>query len=247
VTLAGAATSVVCATFVKEPSGAINSWWLAGQIAGMSTAALAPTISAWRAKRGETAASQREINARTQTRVEMNEAIDPIVRSLASSVETDVVGLRKQVLSLVTKTAKEIIGPEQGVRACYFDLEAGPPKRLVATDYRAGRIGGTRSGSIEGTEDGDAAIAMVESSGHLLCVDIEKDPPPGWDNRPRDYRTFISVAVVAKDIAYGMLTVDAPQPDDLHPRDVDVLTVMAGLLAIAMKFDPPSAGVGHDG
>ena len=31
-----------------------------------------------------------------------------------------------------------------------------------------------------------------------------------------------------------MLTVDAPSPGDLEDRDVDLLTVMAGLAAIAM-------------
>jgi hypothetical protein len=35
-----------------------------------------------------------------------------------------------------------------------------------------------------------------------------------------------------------MLTVDAPNPGDLEERDVDLLGVMAGLVAIAMAMKP---------
>jgi GAF domain len=140
------------------------------------------------------------------------------------------------VLSLVTKTAAEIIGPDHGTRSCYFAAEAGP-KRLVPTEYHAGRLGTPRSTFVAGTEDGDAAIAMVESGGHLLCVNTDTEPPPGWNDKTRDYKTFISVAVVASDTAYGMLTVDALHPGDLEQRDVDLVTVMAGLVAIAMSLE----------
>ena len=233
----GAAAAVVCAPFINDPTGAINEWWFGGQIAGALTAVLAPMVSTWRAKRAESAAAEREIAARTQTRVEMNEALDPIVRTLGASAGTDVAGLRSKVLWLVVKTAAEIIGPDQGTRSCYFDLQAGPPKALVPTEYHAGRIGSTRSNFVEGTVGGDAAIAMVESNGHRLCEDTDKDPPPGWNNKTRDYKTFISVAVVAENTAYGMLTVDALHPGDLEQRDVDLLTVMAGLVAIAMRME----------
>jgi hypothetical protein len=238
-TLAAGAAAVYCGPFIARPSppGGIYGWWLTAQIAATLIAAGLPTYSAIRAKRRELRAAQREIDARTQARVEMNEAIDPIIRTLASSAGGDVVGLRRQVLSLVTKTAAEIIGPEHGTRACYFDAKQGPPKRLMPTQYRAGRLGSTRSEFVEGTDAGDAAIAMVQSGGHLLCVDTDAEPPPGWHNIPRDYKTFISVAVVAGDTAYGMLTVDAPSPGDLNQRDVDLLTVMAGLVALAMRLE----------
>jgi hypothetical protein len=237
ISLSGAVTAVVCAPFAKDPSGAIDVWWFSGQVAGVVTAAVAPMVATWRAKKREAAAGEREIEARTQTRLEMNEALDPIVRRLATSANNNVVGVRREVLSLVTKTAAEIIGPD-GTRSCYFDLLPGPPKTLVPTDYHAGRMGSTRSRFVAGTVDGDAAIAMVESSGHRLCVDIGIDPPPGWNDKERDYKTFISVAVVGGDTAYGMLTVDAMNPGDLEQRDVDLLTVMAGLLATAMGMEP---------
>jgi len=164
----------------------------------------------------------------------MNQALDPIIRSLASGVKTP--GLQERVLWMVVKTAAEIIGPDHGTRSCYFELQAGPPKRLVPTDYHAGRMGNTRSNFVEGTPSGKDAIAMVESNGHLLCKDTRTSPPPGWGMKERDYRTFISVAVAVGDTAYGMLTVDALNPGDLEERDVDLLTVMAGLVGIAMTM-----------
>src|SRR5271156_4834762 len=84
-TVLGVAASVICATFVKAENGAINRWWFAGQIAGTLTAAAVPIVSAWRARRRESAASKREIATRIQTRLEMNEALDPIIRTLGAS------------------------------------------------------------------------------------------------------------------------------------------------------------------
>ena len=89
----------------------------------------------------------------------------------------------------------------------------------------------------EGTQAGDDAIAMVENGGSRLCPNLDTHPPRGWDGKDRDYKTFISVSVFADTTAYGMLTVDALHPGDLDERDVDLLTLMAGLVAIAMQLE----------
>ena len=87
--LAGGATAVVCAQFVRRPPppegpGGVYGWWLAGQIAGTVIAAGLPALSALRAKVRQARAVQREIDVRTQAHIEMNEALDPIVRTLGS-------------------------------------------------------------------------------------------------------------------------------------------------------------------
>lgn len=106
---------------------------------------------------------------------------------------------------------------------------------LVPTEHHFGRLGSTRSTFVEGTPDGDAAIGMVERNEHRVCSDVVRNPPPGWNSKERDYRSFASVAVVAGDAAYGMLTVDSPEPDGLTEEDVDVLRLLAGLLAASME------------
>lgn len=244
--LAVAAVAICTPSIKDEKTGAIQFWWLIGAIVAGLAIALLPMISAGRAKLAEkdavTAekdAVEREVRARALALVDMNEALDPIIRALAAKIATsDTSGVQSDVLWLVLKTAKELIGPDTGVRSCYFDLQPGPPKRLVPTDYRYGRMGSTRSEFVEGSVDGDAAIELVESGIPYLCPDTAKYAPPGWGKKSRDYKTFISVGVVAANKAYGMLTVDALNPGDLKERDMDLLTVMAGLVAIALALAP---------
>ncbi len=77
---------------------------------------------------------------------------------------------------------------------------------------------------------------MVLADEDRLCEDILADPPPGWDSaKDRDYRTFISVSVIAGDTAYGMLTLDALGPGDLDTDDKGLLRLMAGVLAVALS------------
>jgi hypothetical protein len=199
---------------------------------------LIPQARQIRASRSEATAEEREIEARVETRVAMNDALDPILRLLGNLArEPDEIirnQLRAQAVPLVLKTAAEFIGPERS-RACWFRLEPGPPPRLVPTDF-AGRAGSPSTTFEAGTRSGDAAIGMVLADEDRLCEDILTDPPPGWDAaRDRDYRTFISVSVIAGDTAYGMLTLDALDPGDLTVEDKGLLRLMAGVLAVALS------------
>ena len=88
-----------------------------------------------------------------------------------------------------------------------------------------------------GTTAGDAAIGLVLADEDLLCEDLESAPPLGWDlAKERDYRTFISVSVIAGDTAYGMLTLDAVEPGTLDVEDKALLRLMAGVLAVALSI-----------
>lgn len=63
---------------------------------------------------------------------------------------------------------------------------------------------------------------------------MRAEAPPGWSFKDRDYLSFISVPVVAGYVAYGMLTVDSTEVNDFDRGDVDVIRVLAGLLAAAL-------------
>ncbi|KQT94138.1 hypothetical protein ASG49_04300 [Marmoricola sp. Leaf446] len=203
---------------------------------------LAFGIPQWRqlvASRREATAEEREIDVRVETRVAMNDALDPVLRLLGQlALEDDPVlrdQRRAQAIPLVLLTAAEFIGPERA-RACWFRLEAGPPMTLEP-DSAAGRAGSPTTTFVAGTPAGDAAIGLVLADEDLLCVDLEAAPPPGWDQaKDRDYRCFISVSVIAGDTAYGMLTLDAVEPDSLDAEDKALLRLMAGVLAVALSI-----------
>lgn len=251
VTISAGSVALWFSFYNKASTGQIR-WWFAGaQITLTVLAAAVPVTSAIRAKLRETSAEEREITARTQARLQVNRALDPIVRRLADGAGAlrNVIrflparqrrrGLRDQVLSIVVNSAAGAIGPEGESRSCYLTLKPGRERELLPTDHFAGRMGATQTVFSDRSENGRFLINKMIANEYLFYEDIEKEPPPGLDTatiQSLDYRTFISVPVIARDTVYGMLTVDAPTPKDLSQRDVSLMKVMAGLLAIAMAL-----------
>ena len=231
VSVLAAASSVVCSQFTKDGTGAVREWWLGGQIAAVAIAALTPAISAWRAKRSE-------VNARTQSRLELNSGLDPVVRKLGELARANGKRaqdpIRAEIMAQVIAAAHQVVGTANATRSCFFELVPGPPKQLRPTSNHRGRPGSTRSVFTEGTVDGDAAIRIIEEDTHWLCGDVRVAPPPGWSSRDRDYLSFISVPVIAGDIGFGMLTVDSTVANDFDRGDVDLIRVLAGLLAASL-------------
>jgi GAF domain-containing protein len=230
--------SPVAATFTRDADGKSLTFWVLAQVLATALAWLIPQLGQWRAEGRQKSAETREFEARVQTFLRMNDALDPIMRLLGEiALETSKVErekLRAQAVPLVLTSATQLIGPERA-RACWFRLDDGPPKSLIPTSA-TGRAGSASTVFVEGSTSGDAAIGMVLNDEDRLCEDIEADPPPGWDsNKARDYRTFASVSVIAGDTAYGMLTLDALEPGDLTQDDMRLLRLMAGALAVALS------------
>ena len=230
--------SPVAAALTRDAHGSRLTLWIVIQVVATAAAWLIPQVGQWRAEGRQKGAEEREFEARVDTFLRMNDALDPIVRLLGEiALESNKVErnkLRAQAVPLVLNSATQLIGPDRA-RACWFLLEAGPPKRLVPTSA-TGRAGSPSTTFVEGTDAGDAAIAMVLNDEDRICEDIRTDPPPGWDSgKERDYRTFVSVAVIAGDRAYGMLTLDALEPGDLNRDDMRLLRLMAGALAVALS------------
>lgn len=230
--------SPVAAFAIRSASGGWLAFWVIAQVAATGVAFLIPQWRQVVASRSEATAEEREDEVRVETRVALNDALDPILRllgNLALEQEPQRHGeFQAQAVPLVLATAAEFIGPARS-RACWFKLEKGPPVSLVPTDS-VGRAGSPTTTFKAGTKSGDAAIGMVLADEDRLCRDIESEPPPGWDStKQRDYRTFVSVSVIAGDIAHGMLTLDAVEPDTLTVEDKALLRLMAGMLAVALS------------
>lgn len=221
----------------------------AGLVAAQATctamAFAVPQLRQWRSSRAEASAEEREIEARVETRMAINDALDPVLRMVGRSVAEPDREVRErlaaQTVSLVLKTASEFIGPDRS-RACWFRLDAGPPGRLVPEEH-AGRAGPPATHFVEGSIAGDAAIALVLSDGALRCEDVATDPPAGWSlDRDPAYRTFVAVATVGDGAAYGMLTLDALEPGSLSADDEGLLRLVSGVLSLAMGLtDRPEA------
>lgn len=115
----------------------------------------------------------------------------------------------------------------------YSVTEAAKELRLEASCGRSDKPGPFRRG--DGGR-GDAAFAMIERGDHLFARDVKTSPPLGWKGTGKQYRTFISATITCDDQAYGMITVDSGQPDDLTPADVEIVKLIAALLGTAFGF-----------
>ncbi len=236
---------VVAGALVGITHGSARYGWLAVAVALTALQVLATSRVRAAQRRATRAAEQVAEDIRTSANYAISAAFTPILRLVTELFEarddTQRAAIRAQIVTSVVYAAASSIGPDQGVRACFFVLDedddaAGDarPRRLRWTGQQAGRADEPRSPFVAGTESGDAAIAMVMDDSYLFCRDIEVDPPPGWDAHEHAYRTFLSVPVRGVDHATGMLTVDSLQPGDLDPdRDRPIVLVLARILAIS--------------
>jgi hypothetical protein len=234
------AALVVAGALVGITHGAARGWWLAGAVALTLVQLVAQARRRAAGRRATRDAAELAQSIRRQTNYAISDAFMPILRLVTELFEARTEAardtIRRQIETSVVYAASASIGPDHGVRACFFVLDETEdgPQRLRWSGQQAGRADEPKSPFVAGTESGDAAIAMVLDDSFLFCRDIEVDPPPGWDAHDHVYRTFLSVPVRGADTATGMLSVDSLHPGDLEPdRDKPILTVLARILAVS--------------
>jgi hypothetical protein len=209
--------------------------WIVVNLLSVASATVVQAIEQRRRERERQAA---EIVA-VDMRVAMNDALDPIVRQLgriATAGRRERDELREQTIPMILYSASLLIGPER-VRACWFRLHSWRGRRRLRPELSEGRADALRTEFVEGTPSGDSVFELLTHNMHRFCEDVLISPPPGWDPKhPHEYRTFISVPVVAGNTAFGLLTVDSLLPGDLTEGDVPLLRLLAGLLADALAY-----------
>lgn len=180
-----------------------------------------------------------EIYAREQFLLLIDWSLIPLVRKLADvlshrraprRMELSAAELKTQILNV----AKEIVGVDPThVRANYFMLdwlESGDPilRSAGSTAHPP------RDSFLGSSVEGQAVFDMLAQDGYAFCIDVDTDPPPGWDSdKKRPYSTFISVTAQCNSEPEGMLTVDARDAGDLDKGDVAVLKLLGVILAIS--------------
>jgi hypothetical protein len=195
-------------------------------------------VTARRARVREKGAEQREKDAIASTFLVVNRSLDPIVRSLAEGIARRRPGLVHQILDAAVGAAGDVIRPGRGLRACYLNVEQGPPRRLVLGEHQRGRVvPNPQTEIVENTPHGKHVFDKFGKNESEFNPNVDEHPPTGLSKEEiaaLGYKTFISVPVVAGGFGYGLLTVDGLKPGDLEDRDADVMRVFAGLVAIAM-------------
>lgn len=172
---------------------------------------------------------------RRESNVIINDAFGPLVNAVGQ-----VAGARNSkdrnaavgnVYALAVAATAGLNNATRARSSLYFVVDASGRWKLPKPKWNSGRVDVARTEFIEGTVAGDAVRKMLDDDGALFCEDTEIDPPAGWDpSIPRNYRTFISVAVTFRGRGVGMLTVNALEPGDLSVDDVATTQVIASLV-----------------
>lgn len=80
---------------------------------------------------------------------------------------------------------------------------------------------------------GDDVFDLIANREPELIKDTATDERTKRQPQSKHYRTFVRAPIRANGLAYGMMTVDAPNVGDLSDADKQIVEVLADLLAIA--------------
>jgi GAF domain-containing protein len=222
----------------SAPASAMQ-WWILGAVIASVVAAGVPAYEQIRKERLRVRAERAALDAAVAMRVTMNDALDPIVRQLGRIATAggrhDREALQEATIPMILDSAAHLIEAER-VRACWFKLIEGKPAALVPDQY-AGRADEPRTTFTQGTVEGDYAFTMIRHNEHLVCADVDTDPPPGWPVARHTYKSFIAVPVVAGHKPFGMLTVDTVDIAGVSEAEVPLVRLLAGLLADALAYE----------
>lgn len=221
--------STICLVFSGGEPGDGGDWaWLGAGVLALLAAAALQIATLWWRRQSEGAA----VDERRRLRVAMKDALQPMVSLMATmppAPKAERESLLRQVAEQAAGALRLLLRDVDRVRAVVYALS---PDGRSLTHIAYGGRGTTPGPFTAGDARGDGALAMVASGDSRFVPDISQ-APPAWAGTGRDYATFISAAISTGDYAYGMLTVDAPEAGDLVDTDVEIVLVVAGLLAVA--------------
>ena len=231
--------SPVASILTRDATGRASVFWIVVQTLATAAAFLIPQVRQIRSEQRQVEAEESEFDTRVEVELAFNDALEPVVRLLGElALETDHAPRerrRAQTVPLVLTTTAQLTGQDR-VRACWFALDPGPPERLVPHES-LGRAGPVTTVFAGGTPAGDAAVDLVTTNGQLLVADLTADPSDRWRlDATAAYRSLVVVAVTVGNVAYGMITLDALEPDGFDDDDVALVRLMAGLLGTALSI-----------
>lgn len=150
-----------------------------------------------------------------------------------ASKDLEISGFRTSIVSKVCDLVQS-----EAPRAAYFRVqELGARSRVMQSgtysDSR-NREDSFTSEFVEGYGGDQGVWALIDDGDIELSNDTNASVPESWDvARNRQYRSFVSVAVRADRLAFGMLTANTLEADGFSDSDVASIKVLAHLLAAA--------------
>lgn len=225
--------------------------WVGLGAVAVAVATALPAGELYRSVRERRRAEDLAEEAESRLSVTLDDALEPIATRLArlaalaaagpgadTGADTEAVraraALATEIKLAVLTTAANLIGGGR-VRASLYRLTLD---ETLEPDSYTGRGHPPVTVFTRASASGRFALDLVAAGGSYFCRDVAVGAPPGWTPTVSEYRTFLSVAVGAGQRRYGMLSLDAPDVDDLCEQDADLARVLAALLAASLPWAP---------
>ena len=150
-----------------------------------------------------------------------------------ASKDAEISGFRTSIVSKVCDLVQS-----EAPRAAYFRVQDPAARTRVMqsgtySDSR-NREDSFTSEFVEGHGGDQGVWDLIDSGDVELTNDTNATVPASWDgSRNRQYRSFVSVAVRADRLAFGMLTANTLEAEGFSHSDVASIKVLAHLLAAA--------------
>lgn len=149
-----------------------------------------------------------------------------------SAKHSKIDGLRQSVVSKVCYLVKS-----DRPRAAYYRVEdILADKRTMTLACWESKLRTDQFTSVftEGDIKDSNVWGLIDHGDEESNLDIDERVIEGFDkSRQREYKSYVSVAVRAGDIAFGMLTANTLETDGFTKGDIDIVRVLARLLAAA--------------
>lgn len=248
--LLGTASAAVLGPWASRETGATRTWLWAGAVLSAVVAAWVKiaqsrrekTVKAQREQRDSEAADA-ELVSHARDLTAFGSAIKPGIEHLARLASSrknsraraeEYAAIRNRVVD----AASTMTGGTEQTRAVFFrrDDVNGLPT-LVPGEYSGAREPSGRTFRDDPSDPaGQEAWAALRTGKVVTWADVTRHAPRGWvaDSQSRAYRTFMMAPVLGPDRQiYGMLNVDALEPDSFGRMDEERVATFAALLGAA--------------
>lgn len=202
--------------------------------------AAADKVADWQAKKESTAALAKEARKAQQTYQHSISSL-LLIANRGADIAHETPGKRKtqlRDLRTVLVTATHGLSNAAQTRATYYTLIITEEGRILGEPVSHGRVEESttiweeskdRSHSVWGIMDGEDVNAPIVRS-----TDEDRKDWADWDQKK--YKSFISVPVKAHGVQFGMLSLNAPNSEDLTETDRMAVLVAARIMATTLSL-----------
>ncbi|WP_194838738.1 hypothetical protein [Nocardia sp. XZ_19_369] len=176
-----------------------------------------------------------ELDEAGRLRVAMKDALQPLAGLIADMPgmnESERSAQLRCIAHQAVGALKLLLKDVDRLRAVVYAM-AGDDGPMEVIGYCGRGDGRPPEPFVPGTPRGDLAIAMVRERETRFMRDIDQEAPENYGGSRKGYKTFIAAAIKNGEYGYGMVTVDAPRAGDLVDTDMQIVMLVADLLAIA--------------